>query len=142
MTDFTRTREALHVYDDGKPARSKAWDKNKVPMTIEEDDAANDAKFCDCEEYQHGFESPEGMPTCRVCGLWRPDYIKCVAAKSKHVRCGGRQKQLVTEAVCGRRVGTAEWTFTDWAHAEAQEGLHVTCERCTLMRYLFTKASS
>lgn len=114
-------------------------------MTVEEDDAANDAKFCDCAEYQHGSESPEGVPICGVCGLWRPDYIKCVAGESKLVNCGGRQERIVTKSVCGRNVGTAEWTFIDWGHAdlnEAQEGLKITCERCKFVRHLFTKASS
>lgn len=109
------------------------------------DDAANDAKFCDCEEYQHGLESPEGMPTCRACGLWRPSYLNCVAAEAKYVCFYGIQDKIVTKSVCGRSVGTAEWTFVDWEHAdmnEAQEGLHVTCERCKLMRHLHTKASS
>jgi hypothetical protein len=32
MTDFTRTREALRVYDEGKPEREKLWDAAAVSM--------------------------------------------------------------------------------------------------------------
>ena len=32
MTDFTRTREALRVYDEGKPEREKLWDAAAVAM--------------------------------------------------------------------------------------------------------------
>lgn len=93
-----------------------------------EENAEHDAKFCDCEEFNYGDKPLSGheTPACATCGLWRPEYIACVAADP-----AGRT------SVCGRSGLLHEFTFTGWEHAdgnEANEGRLLTCERCKLVR--------
>jgi hypothetical protein len=93
-----------------------------------EDEDTEDARFCECDEYAYSDNpDPAGGPSlCANCGLLRPTYINCVLVDSA--------KQL---SACGRKIPFYEWSFTNWEHAdlnEAQEGLHITCAKCKLMK--------
>jgi|SRR6478736_6597670 len=97
-------------------------------MTELSEDEEHDALFCDCEEFNYGDKPLRGHepPVCATCGLWRAEYIKCVATDS-----AGRT------SVCGRSGLLHEFTFVGWEHAdenEANEGRLLTCERCKLVR--------
>jgi len=74
MTDFARTREALRVYDEGKPEREKLWDAAAVAMnatsyaTAQASDAAARARVV-----LAFFEDTKHANSLDHCKLIHPD---------------------------------------------------------------------
>jgi hypothetical protein len=97
-------------------------------MTEEEEEAL-ERRYCQCAEFGCGEAvCPETrIPLCAICGLWRPEWIKCV-------QVGYDKKPKATvDTVCGRLRVFGEFTFINWEHADVNEtrgGRLLTCERC------------
>ncbi len=98
-------------------------------MTLEEEDAALEARYCACDEFAPGPDTCPGygLPLCATCKLWRPEYITCVATDA-----------AARLACCGRKtLWPTEFTFVDWAHADGNEergGRLLTCTACKMAR--------
>ena len=74
MTDFTRTREALRVYDEGKPEREKLWDAAAVStnetsyVVAQASDTAAEARVT-----LAFFEDTKHINNLEQCKLVHPD---------------------------------------------------------------------
>jgi hypothetical protein len=99
-------------------------------MNEDEEEAAIEARYCACSEFTPGPDTcaEVGLPLCAACKLWRPEYIKCVATE----RNPGANK-----SACGRSIHSSDFSFVDWAHADACEargGRLLTCKACKAAR--------